>query len=188
MAPPLLVHRSATQLRHRPLPSRWCASLPCSDLRVEVSCHSTAAFFRQPPPPPPPQRASQPLRLIHFACSRLPLAARASPRTPMPQISYHQHHAMPLQESVLRSPAGEVLTWIARLSCSEPLTRLYLAPRCTDCATTRHREAAAAAGESIPNNSSRPYKVASIAQQCMRLRAIVTNTHAICLAAILIPV
>ena len=83
---------------------------------------------------------------------------------------------MPLQESVPRSPAGELLTWIARLSCSEPLTRLYLALRCTDCATTRHREAAAL-GESILNNSSRPYKVVSMAQKCMRLRPIVRNTR-----------
>ena len=83
---------------------------------------------------------------------------------------------MTLQESGSRSPAGELFTWIARLSCSEPLTRLYLALRCTDCATTRHREAAAL-GESILNNSSRPYKVVSMVQECMRLRPILRNTH-----------
>lgn len=136
--PPRPAPRSATQHRHRPLSSRRCASAPRrSALPLDRNVLSSPAAATT---------SCQPLRLIHFACSRLPLAAEASPRTPMPQISYHQHHAMPLQESVLRSPAGEVLTWIARLSCSEPLTRLYLAPRCTDCATTRHREAAAAAG------------------------------------------
>lgn len=187
MAPARPGHRGATRHRHRPLPSRQRASLLHYRAPTPASkCRAT----RPQRPPVARRRRDEPASLFASFASRAVVFPSwpEPPREPRcPRYLIISITPMPLQESVLRSPAGELLTWIARLSCSEPLTRLYLAPRCTDCATTRHREAAAAAGESILNNSSRPYKVASIAQQCMRPRAIVTNTHTVCLAATLIP-
>lgn len=80
--------RSATRHRHRPLPSRRSASLPCSDPR------SAFPLDRSVLPSPAAARTSQPASSPHSP--RVPSSsprARASPHTPMPQISYHQHHA-----------------------------------------------------------------------------------------------